>query len=548
MSTPVNFNGSDATAVSPALQESVGPTPVTSTLQEPPGPSQAVTPRPRVSTTFLLLLVNSLIFSAMLVHSDYILNEAAGDTLVFPKFDLALLRSWGSDYGPLTLTGQFWRVITSTFLHSNFAHLASNMLALWGFGKPLDRLFTRAQMLGIYLLTGTAASIFDLYWDPLANSVGASGAIYGLAGVWIALLAFGRLGLPERTIIRISIWLFLLIPFGLLSGHPSNDTGYAAHAGGIVSGFGIGVPLALTFRRPEAKHAIRQRALLRLATVVLVVAFAAVTLMRRNAVMAYISPEKTQSAIITTFEHPGKSRIARVFLDLKGDPKLVHYFSGLLNAELEHAGIAVAGNEHDADGVLRGELKAQAERINLSMGVVKMYINSQRGLQIIDSCQTLSTAEDSNLYKRSAVSVVSEIRDKYHDARTIRLDPASDLAASPQFAAEFSSELKTSGLTMVQSGPADIALHIDLRTEKIPVEKDEATYDIKVVAPDGVPLVQSSGSGVLSAMPVGNLPAACPERLADLEWIYNTNALYFTARKVTHALNHPAQLPASKPK
>jgi hypothetical protein len=49
-------------------------------------------------------------------------------------------------------------------------------------------------------------------------------------------------------------------------------------------------------------------------------------------------------------------------------------------------------------------------------------------------------------------------------------------------------------------------------------------------------------------MPVGNLPAACPERLADLEWIYNTNALYFTARKVTHALNHPAQLPTSKPK
>jgi len=542
MSTPANFNGSDATAVAPALQKT---------------PSQETPPsRKGLSTTSLLIIVNTVIFYAMLAYWICITDrEVFRNTLVFARFNPALMRCWGSDYGPLTLTGQFWRVITSTFVHFNFPHLAFNMLFLWGFGKPLDRLFTRAQMLGIYLLTGAAASISSLYGDPLVTSAGASGAIYGFAGVWIALMVFGRLGLPRRTVIRILIWLFLSIPFGLLSGHASEHTDYAGHAGGIVSGFGIGVLLAFTFRQPEAKHAVRQRALLRLTAVALAVIFTIVMQVRRNAVLMFAiignldvsTPVNSHLDVQTPVSSHPPPRVARVFLALKGEPKLVHYFSGLLNAELENAGIAVTGSEHDADGVLRGELNAQVERINLSMGVVKMYINSQRGLQIIDSCEALSTGTDSNLYERSAASVVSEIREKYHDARTVRLDPASDLAVSRQFAAEFPSALKTSGLTMVQSGPADIALRIDLRTEKIPVEKDGAAYDIKVVARDGAPLFASSGSATLSARLVGNAPAACPERLADLEWIYNTNMLYSTARKVTRGLNQQPQLRADKP-
>jgi membrane associated rhomboid family serine protease len=537
MSTPANFNAPHATAVSPALQEKLAPL-----LKTPPD-------QKRLSATSLLIIVNTTIFYAMIAYWIYITDsDKFRNTLVFARFDPDVMRSWGSDYGPLTLTGQFWRVITSTFLHSNFPHLAFNMLFLWGFGIPLDRLFTRMQMLAIYLLTGAAASISSLYWDPLVTSAGASGAIYGLAGVWIALLIFGRLGLSRRTLIRILIWLFLSIPFGLLSGHASEHTDYAGHAGGIVSGFGIGVLLALTFRRPEAKHAVRQRALLRLAAVTLVVAFAAVTLLRRSVVMAYVSPEKPQSVVTTIFEHQSKPRIALVFLDLKGDPKLVRYFSGLLNAELENAGVAVARSEHDAAGVVRAELKTRVEHVNLSMGVVKMYINSQHGLQTIDSCQTLSTGNDSNLYERSAASAVSNLREKYHDARTVRLDPASDMAASQQFAAEFPSQLKTSGLTMVQSGPADIILHVTLLTQKVPVEEDEAAYDINVVAPNGAPLFEINGSGILSARLAGDAPVACPERLANLEWIYNDNRLGSIAHKVANDLYDPqTALRAAKP-
>jgi len=542
MSTPANFNGSDATAVSPALQETVAP------FQEPP-PS-----RKGLSTTSLLILCNTLIFYAMLTHSIYITGiEKFLNTVIFANFDSALLQKWGSDYGPLTLTGQFWRVITSTFVHLNFLHLADNMLFLWGFGRYLDRLFTRAQAFAIYLVTGAAGDILSLAWDPIRNSCGASGAIYGQAGVLIALLCFARSNFSRRDIRNLLLWIIFLMPIELLWGHVSKRTGYAAHLGGILCGFGIGILLARTFRLSPDDRAVRQRRVWQLAAVPLVILFTIVMQVRRNAVMGYAileylhvpTPVSSDLDVQTVSSH-SPPPIARVFLSLKGDPKLVHYFSGLLNAELENAGIAVARKEHDADGVLRGELKSQVERVNLSMGMVKMQINSQRGFQIIDSCQTLSTSEDSNLYERSAASVVSELRDKYHDARTVRLDPASDLAASRQFAAEFQSELKTSGFTMVQSSPADIALRIDLNTEKIPVEKDGAAYDIKVVASNGAPLFESNGSAALSARLVGNAPAACPERLANLEWMYNTDTLYSTAHKVTHDLSQQAQPRAAK--
>ena len=304
--------------------------------------------------------------------------------------------------------------------------------------------------------------------------------------------------------------------------------------------------LAPSFR-PPMQRAGRHYGVLRFAALVLVVLFAVVTQARKDTVSGYLNAENIPWTNYSSYS-PHPPRIERVFLDLKGDPKLVHYFSGLLNAELENAGVAVAGSEHEASGVIRGELKAQVKHINLSLGVVKMYINSQRGLQTIDSCRTLSTGNDSNLYERSDASVVSEIRDKYHEARTVRLEPASDLAASRQFAAEFPSELKTSGLTMVQSGPADVALHIDLLTQKIPVEEDEAAYDIKIVNPDGAPLFESSGSAALSARLIGNAPAACPERLADLEWIYNDNTLSSIAHKVAKDLYDPqATTRASKP-
>ncbi len=105
-------------------------------------PSQETPPRRKgLSTTSLLILCNTLIFFAMLVHCAYIMGKAFGDSLIFSDFDSALLQKWGGDYGPLTLTGQFWRIITSTFLHSNLSaplHEYAVPLGIWQIsGSPL---------------------------------------------------------------------------------------------------------------------------------------------------------------------------------------------------------------------------------------------------------------------------------------------------------------------------------------------------------------------------------------------------------------------------
>src|SRR5438270_12500154 len=133
--------------------------------------SQSIKPRlPWLSTTRILFTCNMIVFYAMLAYWIHITDTPKVlNSYVASDFDLDLMRRWGSNYGPLTLSGQFWRLITAAFLHWNVAHLMGNMLFLWRFGTYLDRLFTRTQMLAIYLLTGAAASVVSLGWHPLVK-------------------------------------------------------------------------------------------------------------------------------------------------------------------------------------------------------------------------------------------------------------------------------------------------------------------------------------------------------------------------------------------
>lgn len=541
MSTPENFNGPAATGVSPAAESAV-PFPETPALPGLPEPSVLPPPRKKwTSTTSLLLIANTLIFLAMVAYNVYDTGwEKFLNTPIAADFDPEIWLKWGSDFGPFTLTGQFWRAITSIFLHKNFVHLGWNMLFLWGLGRYLDRLFTRWQAFAIFLLTGVSGSIFSLAWHPVTNSAGASGAIYGQAGVLIALLCFARLKLPRRDIRNILLWIIFAMPIELLWSPLSKHTDYAGHIGGMLGGLVIGVLLALTFRRP-IDRASRQNGVLRFATVVLVIIFAAVAQARREVALKYLNAQNFISS--SRINYPNRPpKLARVFLDLKGDPKLVRYFSSLLRAELENDGITVTNSAAEADAVVHGEIHAQIEHTNLGLGVIRMQIDSQHDQQKIDSCASLSTDAEGNFFDQIAAGNAAErARTRYPDARTVRLDPESDMAASSQFADELPSKLKKSGFTVVQSGPADIALHIALLPQKVSIEEDEAAYDIRVVAQDGAPLYEFNGSAVLFAKLAGPAPAACPERVTDLKWIYNTNTFYSIVKDVASDLYAPPE-------
>jgi len=209
------------------------------------------------------------------------------DTPMGTDFNDKVLLLWGSDYGPLSLGGQYWRVLTCPFVHFNIFHLAGNMLFLWRLGKPLDRLLSRTQTLFIYLFTGAAASLTSLAWHPTHLTAGASGAIFGQSGVLIALLALARLNLPRRQILGILLWIVLLMPFELLFGHFSKGTDYAAHAGGLVSGLAIGVLLAWILRGSPLESAARQRRVLALTALTLILSFGGVIALRYKVVRQY---------------------------------------------------------------------------------------------------------------------------------------------------------------------------------------------------------------------------------------------------------------------
>lgn len=226
---------------------------------------QAAPPFKWFTTTHILIAVNCLIFAAMLAYSIHKTGlEKFMNMPIFARFDKAMLFQWGANHAWHSFTGQYWRLITSIFIHGDFAHLAGNMLFLWALGRRLDRIFGNAKAFVIFMLTGIGSSLLSANWDTTALSFGASGAVYGQAGVLICLLIFGNLDFSYRDKRALTIWLILLTPdmfltpAGVLLGHLPKEVDNAGHLGGLVSGLVLGGILAWTLRSPQPRRAALQ--------------------------------------------------------------------------------------------------------------------------------------------------------------------------------------------------------------------------------------------------------------------------------------------------
>ncbi|MEE4488867.1 rhomboid family intramembrane serine protease [Streptomyces sp. BE230] len=187
---------------------------------------------PRLVTK-ILLGINVAVFLAVL----------ANDTLVN---DLALLgRAVYYDGGPPqgVAEGQWYRLVTSMFLHQEVWHIAFNMLGLWWLGGPLEAALGRARYLALYLLSGLAGSALT-YWLAAPNqpSLGASGAIFGLLGATVVLMR--RLNYDMRPVFTI-LAINLVITF-----NPWGGIAWQAHVGGLIAGALIAIGMV---------HAPRER-------------------------------------------------------------------------------------------------------------------------------------------------------------------------------------------------------------------------------------------------------------------------------------------------
>ncbi|HEV2686506.1 MAG TPA: rhomboid family intramembrane serine protease, partial [Actinomycetota bacterium] len=169
--------------------------------------------------TTLIVGVNVIVFALMLLTG----SPTSGRTL----------RRFGALTNPLP-SSQWWRLITATFVHLGFAHIALNMLALILFGGAIEQRYGKARYLFLYLGSGVLGSATSLAYSHSTLSAGASGAIFGIIGSWLALVLWNRNRPGMRG--QLQSWIFLVV-LNIVFGAASPGIDLRAHLGGLVGGF-----------------------------------------------------------------------------------------------------------------------------------------------------------------------------------------------------------------------------------------------------------------------------------------------------------------------
>jgi len=236
-------------------------------------PNLAETTRPDYSEwdprsapgTYLLLAINIAVFLWMTLH---------GVSLRDPTRDQLL--QYGANSPSLVLEGQWYRLLTATFVHIGIIHIATNMWCLWNLGLLGEPLLGPYGMVTVYVLTGVAGNLVSVAWDVielpheyLSQQVGAgaSGAVFGIAGILIILLSNRKLPIPwsELKRLRTSVMRFAGINLVIgvstilpqLGSYVRIDN--SAHLGGFLSGLALGPGLVPRMTSGRVRYLARQR-------------------------------------------------------------------------------------------------------------------------------------------------------------------------------------------------------------------------------------------------------------------------------------------------
>lgn len=185
--------------------------------------------------TPIIVYLNILVFIIMMTAGLGFISIKGQDLLI-----------WGANYRPSTTDGQWWRLFSSIFLHGGFMHLLFNMYGLLFVGIILEPVLGRVKYLSAYLLTGVLASCASLWWYDATISVGASGAIFGMYGLFLALILTKIFSPDFSKAFLLSTLVF--VGFNLLMGI-TGGIDNAAHIGGLISGFIIGLILTPTLNK-----------------------------------------------------------------------------------------------------------------------------------------------------------------------------------------------------------------------------------------------------------------------------------------------------------
>jgi rhomboid protease GluP len=242
--------------------------------------------------TYLLVGINLLVFGIMFRFSPAVdmIRHHAGLAILTAPFDPDTLVRFGAMDKQLVLAGQWWRLISSTFVHVTILHVLLNMWCLWNLGLFGEPLLGRRGLIAVYILTGWAGMMLSLAWSVFTRQdalvAGASGAVFGLAGILIILLSNRKLSLPwnELRALRRSVLYFAVVNLGigilpnLIPGSSSAQlhrfhldpsmlprVSMSAHLGGFFYGLALGLPLFPRMTSGRQSYRARQRLVFALA-------------------------------------------------------------------------------------------------------------------------------------------------------------------------------------------------------------------------------------------------------------------------------------------
>lgn len=160
----------------------------------------------------------------------------------------------GALYEPFVAGGQYWRLLTSMFLHFGFLHLMNNMVALFAFGRYMERMLGKIRFLIVYIGGGIVGGMIVCLWDYLtqtpAVTAGASGAICALIGSMLAVSILYRRYLRGISPQRVLLAAFIAIAPGFYAENIS----FTGHIGGFVGGFLITFLMLALLKKRTAKN------------------------------------------------------------------------------------------------------------------------------------------------------------------------------------------------------------------------------------------------------------------------------------------------------
>jgi rhomboid protease GluP len=209
--------------------------------------------------TYILLAINIGVFVWMVLN-----GVSAKDPTT------EQLVHYGATNASYILLGhQWWRLLTATFVHVGLLHIATNMWCLWNLGLLGEPLLGPAGLIAVYLITGVAGNLLSLLFnvfhrDGISVGAGASGAVFGIAGILIVLLSNKKLPIPAFELNRLRRSVIQFAVLNLIIGIGANFTSIVridnkAHIGGFLSGLALGVPLLPRMTSGRTRYLERQK-------------------------------------------------------------------------------------------------------------------------------------------------------------------------------------------------------------------------------------------------------------------------------------------------